>query len=610
MNKQHANNKSSAIQSFETNVFNGKIDNALADLIQILTLANTEGLHFSEAEEFSNYNISVINASCISGAIIQLFTNSDFKMDWQNYTLLINHKKTIHSLFRLSGLFGSSNICSYICNKYQQKSNKASKQSLSWLYKLLILTGLDELNKTMFNLLTVIDHKIATPFILSLLGSYVVISEQAHLNREKLLSFGPVVAQGTLDFKLSGLFAVAWMHTSYATRSDKHLFKGYLNQLMRNTLEENGLKQSDIAVNTKKSCDKKPKLLVLAEVFFASHAMGRCYRTHIYQLKQKFKVIVIATSDSIDEEAIAWFDDAILFSLAEKSINQIAQLIQDQKADMIYYPSIGMATWTVMLVTYRFAPIQIASLGHPATTLSNAIDYLLGPEFLLRYSDLYTEKPLFIDNKNDQSQKRIENITIPKAKVNHNPTHITIAVNAISFKLTPSFLLTCQKIQKTVQRDIQWVFFTNQIGLIHQQIAKDINFWLPNSIVPKGQDYQQYLTHLNQCDIALSPFPFGGSNSNVDLLILGIPLVYLTGEEAHSRTDELFYGTYNLTEGLACYSINEYITSAIKLIDDQEHRMNLSEKILKQPTNNFFYSEDSYCKMDVLNSFYQTYINA
>lgn len=44
------------------------------------------------------------------------------------------------------------------------------------------------------------------------------------------------------------------------------------------------------------------------------------------------------------------------------------------RPDMVYYPSIGMDPNIIALVNLRLAPIQIISLGHPATSNTDTID--------------------------------------------------------------------------------------------------------------------------------------------------------------------------------------------------------------------------------------------
>jgi len=593
------------IQLFELSVEQQNYQIALETLCLLLNEADSSGHHFTESRYFSDAITTISHSKRVNKAIISLFTDVDFILNWSHYGQLINHLKGIIAILKL-GQLDAIPICQ--TKLIQQLETLDSDQLVeSQVYKILLMTSLAELDKNFFNWLTELDSRVATPFILALLGLPNVVIEKEHLSREQLLSFGPVINQQPLDFSFSGLFAVAWMHTSYALRADKHLFKGYLNQLMRKTLENNQLIQPKI--KQLGSNIKKPKLLVVAEIFSSNHAMSRCYQNYILQLSTQFHITLITSENAIDDDTKVLFDKLVTFSFEDKSINQIAEIMFEQEADIVYYPSLGMATWTVMLATYRFAPIQIAATGHPATSLSNAIDYLIGPEFLFYNTDLYSEKLLCIGDNLDATHVPPINEHFPKAKIRKNPKHLCIAINAISFKLNAAFLSICQQIESQSTRKISWRFFSNQVGLQHYALQQDINQWLKQAKLVKSLDFNQDLEQLNQCDVALSPFPFGGSNSNIDLLRLGIPLVFLTGEEAHARTDEFYFGYFNLTEGLVSNSVEAYLQNALKLIDENNHRIQISNKILKSNPDKLILNKTSFNKTDVVDAVRWIYHN-
>ena len=49
--------------------------------------------------------------------------------------------------------------------------------------------------------------------------------------------------------------------------------------------------------------------------------------------------------------------------------------------------------------------------------------------------------------------------------------------------------------------------------------------------------YPEYMESLSKCDLALFSFPFGGTNSTIDALILGLPMVSMLGKEPHAMSD-------------------------------------------------------------------------
>jgi len=589
----------SLIDKFVCLVNDRDYPSAFNRLLELLVVIDTSGNRFSENEYFDTPDQVQTNATLISSALLTLLTAKKLKMDWHKYLKLIIHKKTITSLFRVSGFGGTNYATHYFLNKYETTNNQ--KEKTTYLYKMLLVMGLAEHTPESLTMLMEVDTKISTPYILSLLSSHVIMSEKEHLIREKLLAFGPIISQQPADFDISGIFAVAWMHCSYAVRDDKHIFKGYLNKMMKQAMEKSGFAQPKI-----KNIDykiKRPRILVLAEILTSTHAMGRCFTNYVIQLKRDFEMILITSDDAVDEITRKHFDHSKIFSFKDHSIHQIAQLISEQQPDMVYYPSIGMATWTIALLTFRFAPIQIATSGHPATTIADTIDYLLAPEFLLSNPELYSERLLTLGNELDNTHASRIDEQFPSAIINKNPDILRIAVNGKSVKINPEFLSACQHINSIVTRPIEWIFFPNEIGLQYYHCQLEIQQWLINSQVIKSMPYNDYLDILNQCDMAVSPFPFGGSNSNIDLLRLGIPLVYLTGQEIHARTDEFYFRYFDLCEDLACDNLEEFCQSVKSIVDDDQKRFDLSQKILKKDPNVLLITDEIDNKTDVVDTF-------
>jgi hypothetical protein len=573
------------IDEFEAAVYKRNYPTAfelLLKLFQTVSMLSNTDCHFENPAE------AQVNATRITSALMCMLSDKKFKVDWLKFARIIVHKRTITSLFRISGFSGSQSCLSYFSNNIS--NSKVKKDETCQIYKMLIIMGLADHNEQTLNFLINLDPKISTPYILSLLSSYVVMSEKEHIVREQLLAFGPILKQHPFDLGFSGTLSIAWMNCSYGIREDKHLLKGHLNIMMRQAMEKSGFKKPEVKPIDNKI--KKPKVVVLAETFKSNHAMFRCYSNYIKQLKPDFEVILISSSNSVDKKSEELFDQSVIFDLDKITVPAIGNLISEQKPDIIYYPSLGMAAWTIALLTFRFAPIQILTPGHPATSISDSIDYIISTEFLVSDPSLYSERILMLnDGIGVATAPPNENLPIPK--INKDPEVLQIAVNSKSFKINALFLAACQQINSTVNRPIQWVFFPNETGLQYQHCCFEITQWLPNSKILKSLPYNDYLQILNQCDIAVGTFPFGGSNTNTDLIRLGIPKVYFTGNEIHSRADAVMYNCFDTPQWLSCNSPETWCDSTLKLIHDDELRCQLSESLLEQSPSDRIMENDT-----------------
>ncbi len=112
-------------------------------------------------------------------------------------------------------------------------------------------------------------------------------------------------------------------------------------------------------------------------------------------------------------------------------------------------------------------------------------------------------------------------------------------------------------------------FFPAQLGVTYHQISRHLRTWLPDCKIYPRADYAWYMEKLGSCDLVLVPFPFGGTNSTVDALWLGLPVITVLGEQPHSRFDALLLRRVGLGR-LVARDVNEFEDMALDMLDMQE----------------------------------------
>jgi len=571
------------IRQIERLVYHQNFDEAITAIIKILEMAEFKGgLKFDEQSKHTFLN----EYTYLAGAITAFFANPKVLLSPEGFQALAVYKKHLLGIFELSGFGDADHILGTIGN--QTEEFKFSIQSEQQFIRFLLFYSLDSEIEIDFADLLKKAPKLVLPIYISLAGEECILNLTATKRRDKLLQLGPLLENIPLgNYNILTRLSNLWMSCSYSELENKHAIKSHLNVVIQKFMEQQGITAPALPVPRK--IKPKPLMVIISERFTSTHAMYRCYAPSIEQLREKFELVCITESKSIDDNSKQLFDKVIDFDLEKLPSKKLVGKIIKLKPDIIYFPSLGMSPWTLLLANLRLAPIQFMTLGHPATSKSPFIDYVLMQNILFSNEvDCFSEKVILLDDREFFVNIPPYNSIKILPNIRNNPTVIKIVVTSTALKLNTSFMAVCKDILNNSQRAIEFHFFPSEKGMIYQKIQQRIQQWIPDAIVYSTTDYNDYIANLNECDIHLSPFPFGGANSNIDSMQQGIPIVALEGQEPHSRTDSLFLTLSNLPDWLLTHSKEEYVQAALRLIHNDDERVAISEALLTQDFENIF----------------------
>jgi predicted O-linked N-acetylglucosamine transferase (SPINDLY family) len=408
---------------------------------------------------------------------------------------------------------------------------------------------------------------------LGLLSSVVlVMSETSSTQLNKLAAVAkdmPLInfsKPQNLDMMASGYF-----HVSNLSGKDRYNFKQWAVNNYQHFMAQY---LSQATVKTLKNIKKKPNIIkptiaIVHEHYRDNHAMYRCYHSMIVALKETFNVVGFAGKAMVDE-----LGQADHHSFTEyDNIFEIETIIADItaiKPDIVFYPSIGMSSLPLMLATQRLAPIQCACPGHPSSSRFKNIDYML-------------HNYMGVDSKIIQgyfSEKTVEMGSdmqpMPHAEFKIDDTDNSnvykICVNGVVPKVTPELIDICQKITAGADKPVEFQFFIGspKQDLEYYAAISYLRRYLPNANVHLYQNYNAYMNVLAQCKFAIPTLPFGGSNSNMDCLRIKLPKLYIADDRAFvGYTDLRIWQSLGIDIGF-CHSIDNLVTRAIELIEDEE----------------------------------------
>ncbi len=257
------------------------------------------------------------------------------------------------------------------------------------------------------------------------------------------------------------------------------------------------------AVKSAGIADKVKEFML--EWFTKNHSIYRTHSLTMESAREQFELVAMAYQNCVDETTLKVFDDFVAIDQNTGVIDQLKFIQQEAKkryASVCYMPSVGMFPLTMWLANLRVAPLQMMALGHPATTHSDAIDYVVVEEDYVGDEACFSEKLLKLPSdgmpyRPSASAAGLDSVREPNA----SPAVVQIAMCATTMKLNPRFLSTCARIIKESKITIFDSCEEAKIG-----IATKIKSHFPNEGVghrltifgPKGNKRPPSPIHVSQ----------------------------------------------------------------------------------------------------------------
>ena len=465
-----------------------------------------------------------------------------------------------------------------------------TEQDIKYLYTCLTLNTGIEFDAT--QLASAIPHFGMYWYLGMLYGFHHAYNKRIEDNFNKVFEAHPVIKDMQLDTTAAELVAAPWMLCSYLDRNDRHDMKVSINKAM-----ENWVRSKHISPGAEKKIEryiaktkKVKKIVVLSEQYKSPHAMYRCYHPEFKILKEHFQVTCLADPEKYDELSSRDFDQIINISDTAQDLSSIISQIVKLEPDLIFFPSLGMAKWTIPLANVRLAKYQVMCYGHPASAFSKYIDYSYcseprqGWDFqqfcMEKISPIYQGREFIWEPHPDYEPLVIQK---PEDGI------VRIAVNSSLPKITPRFIHMCRVLLEHSSVPIEFNFF-----LVSHDIAfeKSVNNKLGGAVkVHPPANYMTYMKNLSVCDLAIGTFPFGGSNTNTDIALLGIPKIfYSEGCGLASYSDQTALEKLNPPDILMPKTEGELLANLIYLIHDKTLRDELSQQIKESDPYKLFYA--------------------
>ena len=586
--------KQPSVIRFEQEVAAKSYESACVELLDILSKIDTnfggvEGIEINYPSQLNDELVQdKIKHLCTRVAVAMSELFSDPKLDIseggaQRFFIL---QRWINMIFASSPFVNADHVLQAY-NRNPDKTNLSDfhlDSARSSLIKFCILYLPESNMNVNFDALWNLDPELCASLCFALQSPRFIATDQAFSKRSTILQWFPekLTTIENLNNVPSSISHDVYMHCSYDVAENKHWVKKALNQVIRRHLLQGGWIDRDVTKLGER--DGKPVMVVLLEHFHSSHSIYRTHSTSMIAARERFYLIGVG-NDTVDEAGRAVFDE---FHVLEgnnivSKLDNLKVICEKNGAAIFYMPSIGMDLNTIFASNTRLAPVQVIALGHPATTHSDFIEYVIVEDDYVGSEKCFSEQLLRLPK---DALPYVPSALAPQHveyRLRENPEVVNIGIASTTMKLNPYFLAALKAIRDRANVKVHFHFALGQSsGVTHPYVERFIKSYLGNDATAHPHaPYDQYLRILHNCDMMVNPFPFGNTNGIIDMVTLGLVGVCKTGAEVHEHIDEGLFKRLGLPEWLIANTVDEYVERTIRLAENHQERLELRRHIIE-----------------------------
>lgn len=546
----------------------------------------------------------------LAAALTALFVDETFALLPAGFTAVALHRSVIPGILEASSFEGSDHLLRLVGARDAQHPAIINFPTVQQQLKLLLAYSLDSGIDLDFEAIFRRDPALLLPAFLGLVGRYEVLTQNAQRRHAQLTRLGPLFEQVEVRIEHLPTLAAVWMNSMYGTEPDRHKIKCSLNVLARRALGPMAEIERAAAARRRRPLAERPVMLLPLEHFRVPHVNYRTFAPLVRRLRERFTLVGAGTTADFDDTSAALFDRMVEFAQpGEQGLAPVLAALQAVEPDVVYYNSLGIQWWWVALGNARLAPIQLMTMGVPATSHSAAIDYVVVEESWAGEPDCYSETLVHARAGATRFEPRRDAVPRDATPAPAGDGTTRIAVSALVTKLNPMFLAACADIAQRSRIPLQWHFFAGMSGLHHVIAARGIQAWIPGAWVHPYMEFPAFCRALARCDLQLNTFPFGGINTILDSMQIGIPMVSLRGRESHSQSDSGMMRRAGLPEWLVSSTVEGYVETALRLIHGPKERAKIRRQLLETPLEEAFGARPAGTRDDFADAFCWIYQN-
>ncbi|MCO5733013.1 glycosyl transferase [Rhizobium sp. SSA_523] len=293
--------------------------------------------------------------------------------------------------------------------------------------------------------------------------------------------------------------------------------------------------------------------------------------------RDKFDVTIFCYTDpknlenEIDQDRSKW---GRIVTMGELDDAEAAQLIRDHRIDILIDMKGHTRGGRPGILNHKAAPVQVAWLGYPGTTVNIDLDYVIGDHHVIpdaskpHYWEKVCRLPESYQPNDPTHRPRKDVFTRADAKL-PDDAFVFGSFNATR-KISLRNINLWVRILKATPGSVLWLMCKSdeaRDNLLRRFTSAGIE--AKRIVFTKVVPYDDHLARLTLADVGLDTFPYNGHTTTSEQLWAGLPVVTLKGTHFASRVSESLLHAVGVPE-LIAEDENDYVNMAIDLYKNRD----------------------------------------
>lgn len=332
------------------------------------------------------------------------------------------------------------------------------------------------------------------------------------------------------------------------------------------------------------------KIAVISGFWFPGHSVYRTLSGYIRSLKDKYHLTYFPLNDQVPNQDTGMFDEVRPLKINNGVLD--IDPLRNNDFQVIYYPDIGMTPQSILLSNLRLAPIQMVGTGHPVSTWGSEIDYFISGadvEIPDKPERNYAERLVLLPGLGAIYNTPLYTLSGRKKTT----SRILINGSWYAQKVNYRYCSVVKELIQRSKRDLHIRIFSGAaVGRQNDYLpfARELQKLFSGATVDvqPGRPYHEYMALMEEADLGIDCYHFGGSNTVSDNLHLRKPVVAWASDKWYGRIGSQLLRTAGLGE-LAASSEEEFLEIALRLIHDDDYRGAVTERVQKADLEHTIY---------------------